>query len=168
MAFMPWETGHLGPCLNRPLILSFPPHIYCLAVFLESFCVNGGVGPFVGLRIPCAWNRPRPSNICQDYLVLWCRSGFVPFGCVLNYCHAITATPSHDPGNTFRQNVCCFSVTVNQLREIFSEEKCTFFLFFLVKLSSCAMVVGSSVDIHHGQGTGRGELRNIGMSPESV
>ena len=72
------------------------------------------------------------------------------------------------PCNTFRQNVYCFSVAVNQLREIFSEEKCTFFLFFLVKLSSCAMVVGSSVDIHHGQGTGRGELRNIRMSPESV
>lgn len=68
----------------------------------------------------------------------------------------------------FRQNAPRFSVTGSQLREIFSEGKCTFFLFFLVKLSSGDKVVGSSVDIHHGQGTGRGELRNIGMSPESV
>ena len=72
------------------------------------------------------------------------------------------------PCNTFRQNEPRFSVTGNPLREIFSEGKCTFFLFFLVKLRSAAKVVGSSVDIHHGQGTGRGELRNIGMSPESV
>ena len=68
----------------------------------------------------------------------------------------------------FVKTCTVFIVAVNQLREIFSEEKCTFFLFFLVKLSSCDKVVGSSVDIHHGQGTGRGELRNIGMSPESV
>lgn len=68
----------------------------------------------------------------------------------------------------FCQNAPRFSVANNQLREIFSEGKCTFFLFFLAKPRSGANVVGSSVDIHHGQGTGRGELRNIGMSPESV
>ena len=57
------------------------------------------------------------------------------------------------PCNTFRQNAPRFSVTGNQLREIFSEGKCTFFLFFLVKLRSGSKVLGSSVDIHHGQGT---------------
>ena len=54
-------------------------------------------------------------------------------------------THQHDYDNTFRQNEPRFSVTGNQLPEIFSEEKCTFFLFFLVKLRGAAKVVGSSV-----------------------